>query len=171
MAGRALAADELLTIVVMSHSQVLFILGTLLIAMSLQLDRRGVWNMMGPCLFALVIMIAAWVSKGSQAGPAALSSPLENDGGRADTRLQPIHQAWLDLLETPRGRGSRARDSPSTSPVAEKSVGHRSQHSAAAAAPVERTPMAAVLSQNGQLLPVPWAEAIASVLGFGASAG
>ncbi|PKK24530.1 transmembrane protein 8A [Columba livia] len=43
---------------------VLFILGTLLIAMSLQLDRRGVWNMMGPCLFALVIMIAAWVHHG-----------------------------------------------------------------------------------------------------------
>uniref|UniRef100_A0A8B9NEK1 Post-glycosylphosphatidylinositol attachment to proteins 6 n=1 Tax=Accipiter nisus TaxID=211598 RepID=A0A8B9NEK1_9AVES len=43
---------------------VLFILGTLLIAMSLQLDRRGVWNMMGPCLFALVIMIAAWVYHG-----------------------------------------------------------------------------------------------------------
>uniref|UniRef100_A0A8C6ZF73 Post-GPI attachment to proteins 6 n=1 Tax=Nothoprocta perdicaria TaxID=30464 RepID=A0A8C6ZF73_NOTPE len=43
---------------------VLFLLGTLFIAMSLQLDRRGVWNMMGPCLFALVIMIAAWVYHG-----------------------------------------------------------------------------------------------------------
>ncbi|XP_061849005.1 post-GPI attachment to proteins factor 6 isoform X3 [Colius striatus] len=43
---------------------VLFVLGTLLIAMSLQLDRRGVWNMMGPCLFALVIMVAAWVYQG-----------------------------------------------------------------------------------------------------------
>uniref|UniRef100_A0A8B9PDJ8 Post-glycosylphosphatidylinositol attachment to proteins 6 n=1 Tax=Apteryx owenii TaxID=8824 RepID=A0A8B9PDJ8_APTOW len=43
---------------------VLFILGTLFIAMSLQLDRRGVWNMMGPCLFALIIMIAAWVYHG-----------------------------------------------------------------------------------------------------------
>ncbi|KYO44565.1 transmembrane protein 8A [Alligator mississippiensis] len=40
---------------------ILFVLGTLFIAMSLQLDRRGVWNMMGPCLFALVVMIAAWV--------------------------------------------------------------------------------------------------------------
>ncbi|XP_027539724.1 post-GPI attachment to proteins factor 6 [Neopelma chrysocephalum] len=46
--------------------KVLFILGTLLIAMSLQLDRRGVWNMMGPCLFALVIMIAAWVHHGTK---------------------------------------------------------------------------------------------------------
>ncbi|XP_026506612.1 post-GPI attachment to proteins factor 6 [Terrapene carolina triunguis] len=43
---------------------VLFVLGTLLIAMSLQLDRRGIWNMMGPCLFALIIMIMAWVYHG-----------------------------------------------------------------------------------------------------------
>uniref|UniRef100_A0A8C2TYV8 Post-GPI attachment to proteins 6 n=1 Tax=Coturnix japonica TaxID=93934 RepID=A0A8C2TYV8_COTJA len=43
---------------------VLFVLGSLLIAMSLQLDRRGVWNMMGPCLFALAIMISAWVYHG-----------------------------------------------------------------------------------------------------------
>uniref|UniRef100_A0A8C8REF2 Post-glycosylphosphatidylinositol attachment to proteins 6 n=1 Tax=Pelusios castaneus TaxID=367368 RepID=A0A8C8REF2_9SAUR len=43
---------------------VLFMLGTLLIAMSLQLDRRGIWNMMGPCLFALIIMIVAWVYHG-----------------------------------------------------------------------------------------------------------
>uniref|UniRef100_A0A8C3Y6Z4 Post-glycosylphosphatidylinositol attachment to proteins 6 n=1 Tax=Catharus ustulatus TaxID=91951 RepID=A0A8C3Y6Z4_CATUS len=45
---------------------VLFILGTLLIAMSLQLDRRGVWNMMGPCLFALFIMVTAWVHHGAK---------------------------------------------------------------------------------------------------------
>lgn len=106
MAGCALAAGELLTIVVVSHSQVLFVLGTLLIAMSLQLDRRGVWNMMGPCLFALVIMIAAWVSKGSQAGPAALSSPPENDGGKADPRLQPIHRHGLISLKQPGGGGA-----------------------------------------------------------------
>lgn len=75
--------------VVVSHSQVLFILGTLLIAMSLQLDRRGVWNMMGPCLFALVIMVAAWVSKGSEAGLAILCSFLENDDGRGDPGYSP----------------------------------------------------------------------------------
>ncbi|XP_027719011.1 post-GPI attachment to proteins factor 6-like isoform X2 [Vombatus ursinus] len=40
---------------------VLFVLGTLIIAMSLQLDRRGIWNMMGPCLCALIIMISMWV--------------------------------------------------------------------------------------------------------------
>ncbi|XP_067407279.1 post-GPI attachment to proteins factor 6 isoform X2 [Emydura macquarii macquarii] len=44
---------------------VLFVLGTLLIAMSLQLDRRGIWNMMGPCLFALIIMIMAWDRDGT----------------------------------------------------------------------------------------------------------
>ncbi|XP_007955668.2 post-GPI attachment to proteins factor 6 [Orycteropus afer afer] len=40
---------------------VLFLLGTLVIAMSLQLDRRGAWNMLGPCLFALVVMVSMWV--------------------------------------------------------------------------------------------------------------
>ncbi|XP_038676340.1 post-GPI attachment to proteins factor 6 isoform X2 [Scyliorhinus canicula] len=43
---------------------VFFILGTLLIAMSMQLDRRGLWNLVGPCLVALCIMIIAWVSRG-----------------------------------------------------------------------------------------------------------
>lgn len=42
-------------------AQVLFLLGTLVIAMSLQLDRRGMWNMLGPCLFAFVIMASMWV--------------------------------------------------------------------------------------------------------------
>ncbi|XP_078274524.1 post-GPI attachment to proteins factor 6 [Rhinoraja longicauda] len=42
---------------------VLFILGSLLIAMSMQLDRRGLWNLLGPCLFAVSVMAAAWVSQ------------------------------------------------------------------------------------------------------------
>lgn len=41
--------------------QVLFVLGTLVIAMSLQMDRRGIWNLMGPCLFAFVIMASMWM--------------------------------------------------------------------------------------------------------------
>ncbi|XP_036873358.2 post-GPI attachment to proteins factor 6-like isoform X5 [Manis javanica] len=40
---------------------VLFLLGTLVFAMSLQLDRRGAWNMMGPCLFAFAVMATMWV--------------------------------------------------------------------------------------------------------------
>lgn len=40
---------------------VLFLLGTLLFAMSLQLDRRGAWNTLGPCLFAVAVMVAMWV--------------------------------------------------------------------------------------------------------------
>ncbi|XP_068099675.1 post-GPI attachment to proteins factor 6 [Hyperolius riggenbachi] len=43
---------------------VLFILGSLVIAMSMQLDRRGIWNMLGPCLFALIIMVIAWTIRG-----------------------------------------------------------------------------------------------------------
>ncbi|XP_054849261.1 post-GPI attachment to proteins factor 6 isoform X2 [Eublepharis macularius] len=51
-------------ITILCMAQVLGVLGTLFIAMSLQLDRRGIWNMMGPCLFALVIMISTWVYRG-----------------------------------------------------------------------------------------------------------
>ncbi|MBN3278792.1 TMM8A factor, partial [Polyodon spathula] len=42
----------------------LFMLGTLVIAMSMQLDRRGMWNMLGPCLCAGIAMIAAWIYRG-----------------------------------------------------------------------------------------------------------
>ena len=42
-------------------AQVLFILGALIFAMSLQLDRRAAWNTMGPCLFAIVVMVTMWV--------------------------------------------------------------------------------------------------------------
>ncbi|GAB1300748.1 Post-GPI attachment to proteins factor 6 [Apodemus speciosus] len=41
--------------------QVLLVLGTLVIAMSLQMDRRGIWNLMGPCVFAFVIMASMWM--------------------------------------------------------------------------------------------------------------
>ncbi|KAI5946610.1 Post-GPI attachment to proteins factor 6 [Manis javanica] len=44
-----------------SSSEVLFLLGTLVFATSLQLDRRGAWNMMGPCLFAFAVMATMWV--------------------------------------------------------------------------------------------------------------
>ncbi|KAM4698273.1 post-GPI attachment to proteins factor 6 [Rhinophrynus dorsalis] len=43
---------------------VLFMLGSLVIAMSMQLDRRGIWNMMGPCLFALIILVITWTYRG-----------------------------------------------------------------------------------------------------------
>lgn len=42
--------------------QTLFMLGALLIAMSMQLDRKGLWNLLGPVLFAILLMVASWVS-------------------------------------------------------------------------------------------------------------
>uniref|UniRef100_A0A494B963 Post-glycosylphosphatidylinositol attachment to proteins 6 n=1 Tax=Mus musculus TaxID=10090 RepID=A0A494B963_MOUSE len=45
----------------MFFSTVLLVLGTLVIAMSLQMDRRGIWNLMGPCVFAFVIMASMWI--------------------------------------------------------------------------------------------------------------
>ncbi len=47
--------------------QLLFMVGTLIISMAMQLDRRGLWNLLGPVIFALVIMVTSWVS---------LTSPL-----------------------------------------------------------------------------------------------
>ncbi|XP_063286768.1 post-GPI attachment to proteins factor 6 [Pelobates fuscus] len=43
---------------------VLFLLGTLFIAMSMQLNRSGIWNMMGPCLFAFIVLVIAWTYRG-----------------------------------------------------------------------------------------------------------
>ncbi|KAG7315522.1 hypothetical protein KOW79_020388 [Hemibagrus wyckioides] len=43
---------------------VFFLGGTLLIAMAMQLDRRGLWNLLGPVLFALATMLTAWIYRG-----------------------------------------------------------------------------------------------------------
>ncbi|XP_043934977.1 transmembrane protein 8B isoform X2 [Protopterus annectens] len=40
--------------------QVLYLLGGMLLSMALQLDRHGLWNLLGPSLFALGIMAIAW---------------------------------------------------------------------------------------------------------------
>ncbi|XP_023674072.2 transmembrane protein 8B isoform X1 [Paramormyrops kingsleyae] len=40
--------------------QVLYLLGAMLLSMALQLDRHGLWNLLGPSLFALGIMAVAW---------------------------------------------------------------------------------------------------------------
>lgn len=41
--------------------QVLYLLGAMLLSMALQLDRHGLWNLLGPSLFALGILATAWV--------------------------------------------------------------------------------------------------------------
>lgn len=41
--------------------QVLYLLGAMLLSMALQMDRHGLWNLLGPSLFALGIMAVAWV--------------------------------------------------------------------------------------------------------------
>ncbi|KAK9538848.1 hypothetical protein VZT92_003995 [Zoarces viviparus] len=44
----------------------LFMLGALLIAMSMQLDRKGLWNLLGPVICAILCMVTAWVYRGVQ---------------------------------------------------------------------------------------------------------
>lgn len=36
-------------------------IGALLIAMSMQLDRKGLWNLLGPILCAILLMVTSWV--------------------------------------------------------------------------------------------------------------
>ncbi|KAM6170070.1 transmembrane protein 8B [Rhynchocyon petersi] len=40
--------------------QVLYLLGAMLLSMALQLDRHGLWNLLGPSLFALGILATTW---------------------------------------------------------------------------------------------------------------
>ncbi|KAK9408706.1 transmembrane protein 8B [Crotalus adamanteus] len=40
--------------------QVLYLLGAMLLSMALQLDRHGLWNLLGPSLFAVGVMAIAW---------------------------------------------------------------------------------------------------------------
>ncbi|XP_065763947.1 transmembrane protein 8B isoform X1 [Muntiacus reevesi] len=49
--------------------QVLYLLGAMLLSMALQLDRHGLWNLLGPSLFALGILATAWCAA-SAAGTA-----------------------------------------------------------------------------------------------------
>ncbi|XP_064294797.1 transmembrane protein 8B-like [Phalacrocorax carbo] len=43
--------------------QVLYLLGAMLLSMALQMDRHGLWNLLGPSLFALGIMAIAWMAR------------------------------------------------------------------------------------------------------------
>ncbi|XP_060092632.1 transmembrane protein 8B, partial [Heteronotia binoei] len=43
--------------------QVLYLLGAMLLSMALQLDRHGLWNLLGPSLFALGVMAIAWTAR------------------------------------------------------------------------------------------------------------
>lgn len=47
--------------VVFFFVKVLYLLGAMSLSMALQLDRHGLWNLLGPSLFALGIMAVAWV--------------------------------------------------------------------------------------------------------------
>ncbi|XP_028739767.1 transmembrane protein 8B isoform X1 [Peromyscus leucopus] len=51
--------------------QVLYLLGAMLLSMALQLDRHGLWNLLGPSLFALGILATAWFAA-SGAGTVTL---------------------------------------------------------------------------------------------------
>lgn len=76
-------------------TQVLLLLGTLVFAMSLQLDRRGAWNMMGPCLFAFVIMVTMWVRSSKWIRECGL--PTDPHSGKRETgpSFWPCSWSWV----------------------------------------------------------------------------
>ncbi|NXJ72844.1 TMM8B protein, partial [Rostratula benghalensis] len=53
------------TVIAMAQLQpvVLYLLGAMLLSMALQMDRHGLWNLLGPSLFALGIMAIAWTAR------------------------------------------------------------------------------------------------------------
>lgn len=62
-----------------SHVKVLYLLGAMSLSMALQLDRHGLWNLLGPSLFALGIMAVAWV-RASATPTAQHTSALRRNG-------------------------------------------------------------------------------------------
>uniref|UniRef100_UPI00359022CF transmembrane protein 8B-like n=1 Tax=Myxine glutinosa TaxID=7769 RepID=UPI00359022CF len=40
--------------------EIMYLLGALVLAMVVQLDRWGLWNLLGPCLFALILLVISW---------------------------------------------------------------------------------------------------------------
>lgn len=60
--------------------QVLYLLGAMSLSMALQLDRHGLWNLLGPSLFALGIMAVAWVRAADVTHP--LNFPVGAQGCR-----------------------------------------------------------------------------------------
>lgn len=57
--------------------QVLYLLGAMALSMALQLDRHGLWNLLGPSLFALGIMAVAWVRAACLTGLNIIVQPVK----------------------------------------------------------------------------------------------
>lgn len=57
--------------------QVLYLLGAMALSMALQLDRHGLWNLLGPSLFALGIMAVAWVRAAHLTGLTIIVRPVK----------------------------------------------------------------------------------------------
>lgn len=70
----------------------LYLLGAMLLSMALQLDRHGLWNLLGPSLFALGILATAWVRVGKTVGGAS-----QQDLGAGPRASGPRFKAGPDL--------------------------------------------------------------------------
>lgn len=70
----------------------LYLLGAMLLSMALQLDRHGLWNLLGPSLFALGILATAWV----RVGRAVCGGVSQQDLGAGPWVSGPQFKVGLD---------------------------------------------------------------------------
>ncbi|XP_024415915.2 transmembrane protein 8B isoform X8 [Desmodus rotundus] len=80
--------------------QVLYLLGAMLLSMALQLDRHGLWNLLGPSLFALGILATAWYAA-SAAGTATHPRGAAGSSTCAQAALLQAAPSYSMLLWRP----------------------------------------------------------------------
>ncbi|KAM6469743.1 transmembrane protein 8B isoform 2-T2 [Liasis olivaceus] len=102
--------------------QVLYLLGAMLLSMALQLDRHGLWNLLGPSLFAVGVMAIAWVR------PRALCSlPYPGAPGRLGPEAEPARTSNAPL-RGPQQQPWTARSLPSAAIHGRKGAEPRAPH-------------------------------------------
>lgn len=94
------------------HPQVLYLLGAMLLSMALQMDRHGLWNLLGPSLFALGIMAIAWVRT---LGRIPNSGDGEEGGGHGCPCSSPP-PTTLNSLPSPRRQLAPSAGATATPP-------------------------------------------------------
>lgn len=65
----------------------LYLLGAMLLSMALQLDRHGLWNLLGPSLFALGILATAWVRVRWVVGGVLGGQPQQDTGAEPHLKM------------------------------------------------------------------------------------
>nr|KAF6487974.1 transmembrane protein 8B [Rousettus aegyptiacus] len=92
--------------------QVLYLLGAMLLSMALQLDRHGLWNLLGPSLFALGILATAWgpgILLRAWSPPASTESFLRTGAGAGPQSPLRTKESLLGARSPSQGYGDLLR--------------------------------------------------------------